>query len=419
MDYTPLISIIIPTYNRAKTIVAAVKSVLEQTFIDFEIIVVDDASIDNTGELIQELQDQRIRYIKNDHNKGANASRNIGILHSKGSYIAFQDSDDVWRKDKLEKQIDLIIKADKNVGVVYTGFMHHRGKRIDYIPSKSISLYDKNGGIYQYLLLTKINIVSTQTILVKKECFDTVGVFDENMPRLQDWEMCIRLAQKYEFILIDEPLVDVYFTSESISANPLAYIKARCIMLRKFYDYKNNLEMFNYVLKDILCFSAENFLIRDCIDILDEYFNKQILNTGILVDCMISINEKREKFRSNYYTINKWLNLIEKGLRIDQYLISKGYKNIAIYGLGELGRHIYNGFRDSEIIIDYAIDKLKGNYSDININVYSLEEKLKPVDVIIVSVIYNFKQIEKELQKKITCPILSFDSIIDDMLNEY
>ena len=122
-DLTPKVSIILPTYNRAYIIEKGINSLLNQTYQDFEIIIVDDGSTDNTEEIIKKLQekDKRIKYIKLKTNKGAATARNIGIKAARGEYIAFQDSDDEWMHEKLEKQVKVLDTSSKEV-VVYTGF---------------------------------------------------------------------------------------------------------------------------------------------------------------------------------------------------------------------------------------------------------------------------------------------------------
>ena len=115
-----LISVIIPTYNSQKYISSAVNSVLSQTYKAFELIIVDDGSTDNTGEIVASFDDRRIRYIR-QNNSGVAVARNTGIKSSKGEYIAFLDADDIWERDKLAVQIDEI-SSDDNICMVYSAF---------------------------------------------------------------------------------------------------------------------------------------------------------------------------------------------------------------------------------------------------------------------------------------------------------
>jgi glycosyltransferase involved in cell wall biosynthesis len=227
----PMVSIILPTYNRAQLIGRAIQSVLDQTYQDFELIIVDDGSKDNTAD-ISDFKDKRIRYIRHEKNKGANAARNAGIKMARGEYIGFQDSDDEWLPEKLEKQMRVFKTASADVGVVYTGFWRIEEDRKMYIPSPEIK--QKEGNIHTELLHR--NFVTTQAVVIMRECFNKAGLFDEFLPRLQDWELFIRIAKHYSFRCIDEPLLISYFTSKSISANQEALISAHLYILEKHYN---------------------------------------------------------------------------------------------------------------------------------------------------------------------------------------
>jgi glycosyltransferase involved in cell wall biosynthesis len=226
----PTVSVILPTYNRAKLIDRAIKSVLGQTYQDFELIIVDDGSNDNTKDVVNSFDDKRIRYVWHKENKGANAARNTGIAMARGKYVAFQDSDDEWLPEKLEKQMRVF--KNTSVGVVYTGFWRIKGNEKTYIPSSKIE--QKEGNIHHMLLHG--NFVTTQAAVIKRECFNKAGLFDESLPRLQDWELFIRISKHYLFKCVDEPLVISYFTPKSISANQEALISAHLYILEKHYD---------------------------------------------------------------------------------------------------------------------------------------------------------------------------------------
>ena len=137
MAEKPTVSVIIPTYNRAHLIDRSIQSVLNQTYQDFELIVVDDRSTDNTEDIIRQFRekDKRIKYIKHDKNKGGSAARNTRIKNSVGKYIVFQDSDDEWFPEKLEKQMKIFETASLEVGVVYTGFWRIKDNKKTYIPT--------------------------------------------------------------------------------------------------------------------------------------------------------------------------------------------------------------------------------------------------------------------------------------------
>ena len=250
----PTVSVIIPTYNRAHLVGRAIQSVLNQTYHDFELIIVDDGSTDNTEDIIKKFQEQdkRVKYIRHEKNRGGSAARNTGIKNAKGEYIAFQDSDDEWLPKKLKNQMEVFKDAPLEVGVVYTGFLRIENGKKNYIPSSWV--IKKEGNINKELL--KGNFVTTQSIVAREKCFEKVGMFDENLPRLQDWELVIRLSKYYNFKCIDEPLLVSYYTSDSISANNDALIKAIELIITKhfteFSKYKKILSRHYFGLGRIL-----------------------------------------------------------------------------------------------------------------------------------------------------------------------
>jgi glycosyltransferase involved in cell wall biosynthesis len=231
LKYNPLVSVVMPTYNRARLLSRAVNSVLDQTYPNFELIVVDDCSTDGTEGVMQGFQDDRIRYIRHEKNQGAPIARNTGIRAAKGKYIAFQDSDDVWLSTKLEKQVNAFNSAPSDLGVIYTSFWLISDYEKTLIPSSYLK--QTEGKIHDVLL--KMNFVSLSSAVVKRECFEKVGMF-ENIPRFQDWELWLRISQYYYFKHLREPLVKVYRQSDSISRNTDVLITARKYILSKYYN---------------------------------------------------------------------------------------------------------------------------------------------------------------------------------------
>jgi len=197
-----LVSVIIPTYNRANTIIRAIESVLEQTYANIEIIIIDDASGDNTGGIVRGMVNSRIKYIRHETNKGGGAARNTGIDESKGEYVAFLDSDDTWLPEKIEKQVKLFERADPRVGVIYTGF--YRTDEDDRI-TKQVSP-SKKGNLYSRLLEGNF-IGTTSVIMAKRECLKQIGGFNASLPSCQDWDLYIRLSKVCLYDYIPDPLV--------------------------------------------------------------------------------------------------------------------------------------------------------------------------------------------------------------------
>ena len=214
MNNTDLISVIIPTYNRAHLIKRSVDSVLNQTYKNLELIIVDDGSTDNTKEIIDSINDNRIVYVKQE-NQGACAARNKGIDLAKGKYIAFQDSDDTWILNKLETQINALKKNNADV-VCSKMFVYGNLLR------KKIPKNIKEGFLKKDTLPLG---VSNGALLGKREVFSE-NKFDTTLPRLQDFEIALRIKEKYSIYFMDEALINYYIQKDSISSNNEILLKA-------------------------------------------------------------------------------------------------------------------------------------------------------------------------------------------------
>lgn len=270
-----MISVIIPAYNRQDTIVRAVQSVLNQTYKEIEVIVVDDCSKDNTVAELEKVQDSRLRVIECEKNGGACAARNIGILNAKGEYIAFQDSDDEWYANKLELQMEQLISKD--VDMVSCGFYKFDGSKKEKMPSDDIE------GDYLERLL-KGNYITTQSMLIKKECLQEEK-FDERIPRFQDWELSMRLLSKYKFYFINQPLLNAYVQKDSITNNLGAGAEAAMYILEKHKSLYERYPGNELILKKIHAYGkmcSNNFEHNYYRDILKEYK----FEVSVLVRCL-------------------------------------------------------------------------------------------------------------------------------------
>ena len=227
----PIVSVVIPTYNRAEFITRSVKSALKQTIKNIEVIVVSDGSTDNTDKIISNINDERLRYIKLFENKGAPAARNIGLKNSKGQYICFLDSDDEILPSKLEKQLEVFNNLKEKKSIVYCGFYYIYSKTNEAI--KEIIPKEK-GDIYYKII--ENNCVGSPTPLVHRECFEKSGMFDESLESCQDWDMWIRLSKYYNFYFIPECLANVYIHGNQISTDIKKKIVGRKKLLQKYNE---------------------------------------------------------------------------------------------------------------------------------------------------------------------------------------
>lgn len=238
-DGKPKVSVIIPTYNRAHLICRAIQSVLNQTYQDFEIIVVDDASTDNTEDvIIRNFNDSRIRFVRSQDNRGASAARNKGIELAKGKYIAFQDSDDEWFAEKLDEQIETFRIISPEVGVIYTDMLWVcKDGKIKYWHSPTLI----DGALINPRTLDyQVAGIGIQSTLMKKEFVEYVGYFDEAFPKYIDLELMIRLSKHCLFYHIKKPLVK-YYESDGIWSNMNTLPVARKLLLERYSnDIKKN-----------------------------------------------------------------------------------------------------------------------------------------------------------------------------------
>lgn len=204
----PLVSIIIPTYNRANCVGNAIDSVLKQTFTDYEIIISDDCSTDNTQEIIFNYMsiNSNIKWFKNSVNSGPSLTRNIGISNSKGMFIAFLDSDDEWHPHKLERQIRKILNSNDDFGLCITGSCYKiNGKhRMHYAnPNWETDSFKK-------LLLGEL-FISTPSLLIKKKCLYDVGLFNPSLRVMEDYDLLIRLLFRYRVAVIPDCLTIINY----------------------------------------------------------------------------------------------------------------------------------------------------------------------------------------------------------------
>ena len=240
------ISVIIPTYNRGKSIIQSINSVLEQTYHNLEILIVDDCSTDDTEYKISKIDDPRVKYIKLKENKGASLARNIGIKMATGKYITFQDSDDIYKINKIEKQYINMIKKNSDFDFCKICLHLNNSFKIIFptqyqqrsIAKKKIAEELCNG-----------NFISTQSILVKNKVIKN-NLFDIDFPRLQDYDLALRIIPNYKISYTKEVLVDLYRKEDSIG-NDLTKVRKSFYLLSIFqqiYIFLNtNLININFI----------------------------------------------------------------------------------------------------------------------------------------------------------------------------
>lgn len=268
-----LVSVVIPTYNRRKTLEASIRSVTAQSHGNIEVLVVDDKSTDGTQELVHRMQseDSRIRYMTNTLGKGVAGARNTGIRESKGEFIAFNDSDDYFREYKISEQLEQFNDAD---------FCYGRFKKIvderSYLIFPPQSTEGLNGNIYQKLL--KDNMVGCPTLMVRHEFLDQIGGFAPEFPALEDYDLALRLAKHGKAVFVEDIILDSYSSAGGISANVGNYMAASLMLLQKYLPDIIKAKLLDYKVMHILG-DANTIGVQDKAadiikHILEQYYTK-------------------------------------------------------------------------------------------------------------------------------------------------
>tara|TARA_B100000700_G_scaffold242786_1_gene270495 strand:- start:15 stop:857 length:843 start_codon:yes stop_codon:yes gene_type:complete len=193
------IAAVIPTFNRASLVSRALDSVMRQTFLPSEIIVVDDGSTDNTENLISEKY-HSVSYLKTE-NKGVSAARNIGIKATKSEWIAFLDSDDEWLPQKLEKQIAKVSNKHSYKIVHCEEIWIRNGRRVNP------KIKHKKYGGYIFEKCLPLCVISPSAVVIHRDLFQELGYFDETLPACEDYDLWLRICAKYPVLFVDEPLI--------------------------------------------------------------------------------------------------------------------------------------------------------------------------------------------------------------------
>jgi glycosyltransferase involved in cell wall biosynthesis len=281
------VSVIVRTYNRAYIVAEAIQSALNQTYGDYEVLVVDDGSTDNTSEIVQGFHDDKLRYVRHEKNRGVGAACNTGIAEAKGELVAFLDSDDLWMPEKLKRQVDCMVRHPE-VDAVFSDVEIIEDNTT--IPSlialmRSFSkLLDKDRKQQEYVfsarqlylcLLEEVPIKPT-VLLVKKEIFKKVGLFDLTALGCEDWEFLLRLAHTACFGYVDIPLAIQRRTPDAIHRK--YWQQDRAFLIALFRREKAALK------NDQLAIAAVNRGISThCTNLAGSYFESGLRSKSISV----------------------------------------------------------------------------------------------------------------------------------------
>lgn len=230
---TPRVSVVLATYRRQDVLPRAVESVISQTMPDWELLVVDDEPSEETEQLVDGFGDPRIRYLRHERNRGLCAARNTGVRASDAEYVAFLDDDDVFFPDKLRRQVAALEAAPERTGVAscYEQIITSDG-------TSRLRAVQLEGDVHPRLLLD--DLVRMQLLLVRRSCFDRVGMFDERLRAHDDFDMTLRLSRSFDFTTVPEALVGIIGTPGSMSTDVERRIEALETMMESHPELREN-----------------------------------------------------------------------------------------------------------------------------------------------------------------------------------
>jgi glycosyltransferase involved in cell wall biosynthesis len=403
-----------PSYNRAYIIERAIDSVVAQTFADWELIVVDDGSTDNTESVIEDIKDERIHFIKRSKNGGACAARNAALKKSKGKYLVFLDSDNTWDKEYLHKRKNVFDNSACDIVFGYALIKHTDGKEVLW-PPKWFGVCANNRD-YLESKLFMLCPLDLNTLAINRSCYIRCGGFDEQLSCAQDWDFFSKLIMEGCSFYFDESvLVEGRIQKNSIYnlASNIRW-KSYARIIQKNYDY--------LIEKGLLTDAVASFLMRPDVKDADEKIIEEDLNwifDGNHKEILQKIRIDLKKNYQFYNVLTRWLALKQKGMSLSDYFKKMDIKEIAVYGMKELGILLCEELKGSETKVAYVIDK-NGTIDTVNgYRLYNPNELLPDVDMIVVTAIYYFEEIKAAISSNVYAKIISLTSIIDELEQGY
>jgi glycosyltransferase involved in cell wall biosynthesis len=270
-----MVSVIVPTYNRPAMLVETLKSILNQTYKDFEIIVVNDAgkSVENIIKTLN--KNNKIIYLSHSKNKGLAAARNTGIKEARGKYIAYLDDDDVYYHDHLETLVNFLENSEYKVAYTDTYRSHQKKEKRKYITIKRDLPYSCD---FDYDRILIENFIPILCLMHEKSCLDEVGSFDENLNVLEDWDLLIRISRKFKFFHINKITSEVSWRTDATtmtSEGPLDFYKARKMIYEKYRNYaETNPQILNSQKEKLA------HMLAKTINILEEIYSSRTWKVG-------------------------------------------------------------------------------------------------------------------------------------------
>lgn len=409
------VSIIMPTYDRGHVIFGAIRSVLDQTYTDWELIVVDDGSGDDTVMKVKEIIDNRITLIHYDHNLGANHARNVGLAHARGDVIAFLDSDNAWEPTYLERQIDMFEDSVERLDVVFARTKSF-GRAFILFPEVTAQEINSEEKMIRHCL--KWSIFDTNVTAMRRTVYEECGGFDEAMPRFQDWDyfLSILVTGRYHFAFLDEVLCQNSVRDDSITRRSDLFWDARLAIFEKNLEICREFGIVEEVLDEMLHRSAGALLL------VRHYRKLGALLKQEEQDIVPSFHDKYNKMQIGLIqkdnriiaVQNKWLRALCRGRKVEDYFCENNVMSIAVYGFGILGQALWEELENSNIKIRLVIDARKKSEE---IRICRLDEVQKTdVELVVNTALIDSGTFEKRIERKLGCRVVSIEEIVSSLL---
>ena len=358
-----MISIIMPTYNRADVLKRSIISVLRQSYSEYELIIVDDGSLDKTKKIVESFNEEKIKYIKLEHNSGANYARNIGMKASKGELIAFLDSDNEWDEDYLFEQYKVFTDEDVDISFFKMKRIYPDG-HARVFPELTERI--DNETIFNKMLVG--NIMDTNVTCIRRMCYIKYGGFDEHLPRFQDWDLFMGYLEKGAKAVFNNSVkARCYTLSDSISLRNDFREKAFSIILVKHYLYMQQQKCLDDFIISMLSLVGEQ-ISTDLFDVL-----KEIITNHTLLGKM-----------------NK----------------------IILYGYGNNGKKLYKLLKKLDII-SAVVDKYCEIPYELDVPFYRNVQDNDRADCILVSIKDGRMDIVNELIAKTSIPVYNTSDVFN------
>lgn len=227
----PVISVVLTTFDRPTLLLRALEGVVLQTYRNFELIVVDDGSREPVAPLLDTLPDLDARLVTHPRQRGASAARNAGIREARGDFIALLDDDDSWLPDKLGSLLDRLEKEPASTGLVFSGY-----ELVSDRTGRVVLTHAADGAALSRADLLRSSIFGTSVPLIRKECFERVGLFDESLPGMQDRDLWLRIGRHFAFAAVPDVLTRIHIHGRQITTDLPAKRAAKEQMLLKYRD---------------------------------------------------------------------------------------------------------------------------------------------------------------------------------------